>query len=319
METRVLDGDAPETITTLLPGFAETMSHELPADPPVTEALLARLLQRRHGADRIVLAAFDHGRAAGCVKLGIDRSDPNGLGHGSLWVFPSFRRRGVGRMLLAEARAVLRGRGRQGLRVDAPRTAAAEAFATALGGRRVSVNVRGRLALTAEARQRLAGLLATPPGYRVTQWVGRCPDEHVRAYARACGALDDPVIGQARRATATPEDVRAREAEARRVGHQPYVVAAMVADSGQVAGYSSLFVRDSPLADCGETLVLPEHRGRGLATAVKAQVLDWAAQQNPRLRLVQSWSDERNHAIVALNARLGFASDSTWCSYELAV
>lgn len=79
MDIRSLDGDDPATIALLLPGFQETMSLELPGDPPVSQALLARLLQRRHGADRIVLAAFDADRPAGCASsasTSVCRTDP---------------------------------------------------------------------------------------------------------------------------------------------------------------------------------------------------------------------------------------------------
>ncbi|MDV7219072.1 GNAT family N-acetyltransferase, partial [Streptomyces prunicolor] len=113
MEIRSLDGDEPATIAALLPGFRETMTLELPGDPPVTEALLARLFQRRHGTERIVLVVYDDDTPAGVLKLGLDLGDPAGPGHGSLWVFPGFRRRGAGRALAAAGLAALRERGRE--------------------------------------------------------------------------------------------------------------------------------------------------------------------------------------------------------------
>ncbi|WP_144317065.1 GNAT family N-acetyltransferase, partial [Streptomyces sp. sk226] len=147
MDIRSLDGDDPATIDLLLPGFRETMSLELPGDPPVSPALLARLLQRRHGADRIVLAAFDGDRPAGCTKLGLDLGVPDGPGHGSLWVFPGFRRRGAGTALVSAARTELRARGRDLLMVDAPHTPAAERFAAACGAEALGTNLRNRLLL----------------------------------------------------------------------------------------------------------------------------------------------------------------------------
>jgi GNAT superfamily N-acetyltransferase len=319
MDIRSLDGDAPATIALLLPGFRETMSLELPGDPPVSAALLARLLQRRHGADRIVLAAFDdEGRPAGCVKLGLDEGDPGGPGHGSLWVFPSLRRRGAGTALAEAARAELRRRGRGPLLIDAPHTPAAEAFAAARGAGRCGTSLRNRLVLRGPVRAALSDLAGRAvPGHRLVHWQDRCPTELVDSYARAWQTLDAPVNGQAGVGRATAADVRSREAEAARAGHRQYVSAAVAEDSGEVCGYATLLVRDSPMADTGETLVLTGRRRRGLGTWLKADVLTRAARENDHLALVQAFSDVCNTPIVALNRRLGFSADSSWSTYCL--
>ncbi|MER7569854.1 GNAT family N-acetyltransferase [Streptomyces sp. NPDC097941] len=316
MDIRNLDGDDPATISLLLPGFQETMSLELPGDPPVTAALLARLFQRRHGADRIVLAAFDGGRPAGCVKLGLDEGEPGGSGHGSLWVFPSFRRRGVGAALVDAARAELRRRGRGRLLIDAPHTPAAEAFAAAHGAEHCGTHLRNRLVVRGPARAGLTDLAdRAVTGYRMVHWRDGCPQELVDSYARAWQTLDAPVNGRAGVRRATAEDVRSREAEAARAGHRQYVSAAVAEDSGEVCGYATLLVRDSPMADTGETLVLAGRRRRGLGTWLKADVLSRAARENEHLALVQAFNDVHNTPIVALNRRLGFRADSSWSTY----
>ncbi len=318
MEIRSLDGDDPSTVAALLPGFRETMALELPDDPPVSQALLAKVLQRRHGADRILLAAYLGGRPAGCVKLGLELADPAGPGHGSLWVFTGFRRQGVGQALLAAARAELRARGRTSLVLDAPAGEAARSFAAAMGARRTATTLRNRLLIAGPARSRLEAAAARPvPGYRLVRWTGACPEALVGAYARAWGALDAPVNGQARPRDPAARDVRDREAEALRAGHQLYTSAAVPEDGGEVVGYSTLFVRDSPMADVGETLVLPAHRRRHLASWLKADLLLTAAGDHPRLALVQVFNDRSNDAVLALNRKLGFTADSTWDSYAI--
>ncbi|MFJ8200388.1 GNAT family N-acetyltransferase [Streptomyces sp. NPDC096152] len=320
MEIRSLDGDDPATLAALLPGFRETMRLELPADPPVTEALLARLFQRRHGTERIVLAAYDGNTPAGVLKLGLDLGDPSGPGHGSLWVFPGFRRRGAGRALATAGRFALRDRGRDLLLADAPAGAAAERFAAALGAERTGETVRNRLRPAGPAREALRAAAARPvPGYRLVHWTGPCPDDLVDSYARAWSALDERVNGQARVRRPAAADVRAREAEAARAGHRPHAVAALPEDGGGVVAYSTLFVRDSPMADAGETLVLPEHRRRGLATRLKAELLLRADRENEHLALVQVFNDTGNTAVVALNRKLGFEADSHWTTYALKV
>ncbi|MBV1935702.1 GNAT family N-acetyltransferase [Streptomyces sp. BV286] len=318
MEIRSLDGDDPATIAALLPGFRETMSLELPADPPVTEALLARLFQRRHGTERLVLVAFADDTPAGVLKLGLDLGDPAGPGHGSLWVFPGFRRRGAGRALAAAGQSALRERGRDLLLADSPAGAAAERFAEHLGAHRLGESVRNRLLLAGPARAVLEDVVTRPvPGHRLVSWNGPCPDDLVESYARAWSALEERVNGQARVRRPSVADVRAREAEAQRAGHRPVAVAALPADGTRIVGYSTLFVRDSPMADSGETLVLPQHRRRGLGTWLKAELLLRAARENSRLALVQVFNDTTNTAVVALNRKLGFEADSRWSTYGL--
>ncbi|MFC3576011.1 GNAT family N-acetyltransferase [Streptomyces yaanensis] len=321
MEIRSLDGDDPATLAALLPGFRETMRLELPADPPVTEALLARLFQRRHGTERIVLAAYDAQTPAGVLKLGLDLGDPTGPGHGSLWVFPGFRRRGAGRALAAAGQAALRERGRDLLLADAPKGAAAERFAEQLGAELVGETLRNRLRLAGAAPGPLQAAAARQvPGYRLAHWTGRCPDTLVESYARAWSALEERVNGQARVRRPSTADVRAREAEAERAGHRIHAVAALPesgGDGGDIVAYSTLFVRDSPMADAGETLVLPQHRRRGLGTWMKADLLLRAARDNAGLVLVQVFNDVGNTAVVALNRGLGFEADSCWSTYAL--
>ncbi|MCM2387219.1 GNAT family N-acetyltransferase [Streptomyces albipurpureus] len=319
MEIRSLDGDSDATLTALLPGFRDTMRVELPADPPVTKALLARLFQRRHGTERLVLVAYDGDTPAGVLKLGLDPADPAGPGHGSLWVFPGFRRRGAGRALARAGQGALRERGRGLLLVDAPEGEPAQQFAGGLGAQRTGVSLRNRLLLgpARPALEEAAGRQV--PGYLLRRWTGPCPEELVESYARAWSALDERVNGRARVRNPVAGDVRAREAEAARAGHRAYTAAALAGDGGQVVAYSTLFVRDSPMADGGETLVLPEHRRRGLGTRLKAELLLGAARENEHLALVQVFNDSANTAVVALNKKLGFTADSRWATYALRV
>jgi GNAT superfamily N-acetyltransferase len=252
------------------------------------------------------------------LKLGLDLGDPAGPGHGSLWVLPAFRRRGAGRLLAAAGLSALRERGRDLLLADAPRGTAAERFAAELGAQRVGETVRNRLRTAGPARAVLEAAASRPvPGYRLVSWDGPCPDDLVESYATAWSALEERVNGQARIRRPSVADVRAREAEAARAGHRPSVVAALPEDGTGVVAYSTLFVRDSPMADAGETLVLPPHRRRSIATWLKAELMLRAARDHDRLALVQVFNDTANTAVVALNRKLGFEADSYWSTYAL--
>ena len=266
----------------------------------------------------MVLAAFDEGKPAGYVKLGLDLSASLDVGHGSLWVFPGFLRRGVGRALASAALREVGARGRDRLLIEAPHTGEADAFACALGGRCVGTNLRSRLVLDEPARRRLAALSSvSAPDHCVVRWSGACPDHLLGSYARAWSQLDVPVNGQARVGMVTAADVRNRETEAVRAGHRCHVSAA-VDGTGDIVGYSTVFVRDSPMADAGEILVLKERRRAGLGIRLKADLLTWVVAIEPQVMVVQAWNDEDNRAVVELNRKLGFVASTSWTIYEFS-
>jgi GNAT superfamily N-acetyltransferase len=310
MTIRILDGDAPSTVDLLLPGFRAAMAHDLPGDPPAPPALLARLLQRRRGTDRLVLAVFREERPVGYSKLGMDLNADLDRAHGSLWIFPGDRRSGAGRELLAAVRSEVRTAGRSEVLLDAPRTAAADGFADALGGERAASNVRSRLALRAPAP-----VPEAPAGIRLVRWNERCPDELAEAYAALQSGTDAVVNGQARSAGLTVADVRTAEREALHAEHRQYAVAGLSA-AGRMLGFSTLYVRNSPMADAGQTVVAPGSRRRGLGTLLKRELVAWAAGENPQVAVVQAWNAEDNDAIRALNRRIGFVTDQVWSTYR---
>ncbi|MFC4148512.1 GNAT family N-acetyltransferase [Micromonospora mangrovi] len=316
MQIRSLDGDDQATVDLLLPGFRATMAAESPADPPVPAPLLARLLQRRWGTERLVLAVFDGDRPLGFAKLGTDvRTDPI-RAHGSLWIFPADRRRGAGRALLTAVREELRRTSHRTLLLDAPESAATAAFAAALRGRRTAANLRHRLDLRRWAGRRPRADVGRRAGLRLVGWTDRCPDDLVESYARAWSRLDAAVNGQAEPRGADAHGVRLREAETARSGNRQSAVAAVRAEDGEVVGYSTLYVRDSPMADTGETMVLPECRRRGIGLLLKSELIGRTIADHPRLTVLQAWNDERNDAVIALNRRVGFTVDKRWLTYR---
>jgi GNAT superfamily N-acetyltransferase len=87
-------------------------------------------------------------------------------------------------------------------------------------------------------------------------------------------------------------------------------------ETGVIAGYSTMFVRQSPMADAGETLVLRAHREQGLGRWLKSELVGWAIRENPQVALVQAWNDENNTAVIALNRGLGFVESGAWSTFE---
>jgi GNAT superfamily N-acetyltransferase len=76
--------------------------------------------------------------------------------------------------------------------------------------------------------------------------------------------------------------------------------------NGAPVGLSALYVdRDAGRARNGGTGVLPEYRGRGLATLMKRRSLTLAAEAG--ITSILTENDEANAAMLAINRKLGYA------------
>ncbi len=64
----------------------------------------------------------------------------------------------------------------------------------------------------------------------------------------------------------------------------------------------------------GNTGVLREYRGRGIAIALKLRVLDFA--KNKGYERVKTWNDSANTAMLAINKKLGFQRQVGWITFE---
>jgi GNAT superfamily N-acetyltransferase len=193
---------------------------------------------------------------------------------GWLGVDDAHRRRGVAQALLKAAAAALVPIGRTRVRGDVLSGSAAEQLVDSLGARHVQTalcNVLRLDAIDEPAIRAWAGEIA--PGYTLRQWVTRCPDDLVDAYARSREAMNDAPYGE------EPHDemawnadrVRLLEEHRAKMHARVYYTAAVHDDSGEVAGYTELIVTDpSATAEQDDTGVLRSHRGHGLGLLMKS-------------------------------------------------
>jgi GNAT superfamily N-acetyltransferase len=215
------------------------------------------------------LAAAPDGRPLGTAFL------RTGSGELDLHVHPAERRHGVGTTLLAAALAGARGQGRRSVvTAPVPQGSPGEAFCRARGLRQV-------LGLTYTRLDRAVEVPAVlpPAGYRLASWTGRVPDERVRAVADAVAGRGDHLV----------------------------TVAALAPD-GSIAGFTELVVPRSGAGDAQHygTGVLPEHRGRGLARAMKAESIRLVRSRFPELAGLVADTADSNAAMHKVNDGLGY-------------
>jgi RimJ/RimL family protein N-acetyltransferase len=135
-----------------------------------------------------------------------------------------------------------------------------------------------------------------PPGYRLVSMTQLSPEEVFEAVREA--ALDEP--------TPTPHDAFDLD-DFRREWDEPdndhESSAAVLAEDGSVVAFSFLNT-SGDRSSHGFTGTVREHRGRGLATAVKRHALRTAAKRG--VTRVTTSNAEENAVMRGINRKLGF-------------
>lgn len=246
------------------------------------------------------------------------------LGVMEVMVHPTRRRRGTGRALVAAAcqRAYQEGASSLGVEVigDTP----AVAFWESLGFQCAYIEQRSVLDLGRVDWQRLTEMAAAvPAGYRIEYHAGDLPAELLEPYAAAKASR--------READGPDLELRPSSYDARRLaeslltlnrrGMRPHLVLAVQEATDEVAALTEVVTpaQHPTRADQYDTIVVPAHRGLGLARAIKARMLFELRAAEPRLTEVQTWNALENDPIAEVNAELGFRSDRQWREYETDV
>jgi mycothiol synthase len=218
-----------------------------------------------------------------------DRSDIRTRGFASSRVVPDARRRGVGTALLRELVAHV-------ARLDLDKVATmvedpgSRAFAERFGFREVTRQV--------EQVKRLGDEPAPPPlpdGIDVTTIAER-PELLREAHPLAVEGFADMATDGT--ATITLEHWLRDEAT-----HPAGSFVALA--NAEIVGFSGLIHHDNEgVAEDGLTVVRRDWRRRGLAHALKAREIAWAAENG--LREIVTWTQRGNERMRALNERLGY-------------
>ena len=261
------------------------------------------MLFMRHppgNARRFHWVALDGDRPIGMIRL---IADSESFAWTHLRVLPEHRRRGAGRMLLDAAREVAHGA--IGGHHQSPDGAA---FARAVGARDEQRDVQSELDLrTADLPEPVV-----PVGYTLRSWIGAAPEEILASYASARNAIDDaPAPDGQTFDTYTVEYVRAQEEAIARRGREVRVTIALA--GADVVAFTEVRVSPAPtrMANTEDTATVPEHRGKGLSQAVKAESLRRLRAERPDVEVVQTTNAEQNGAMRAVNTKLGFVPTVT--------
>jgi len=87
-------------------------------------------------------------------------------------------------------------------------------------------------------------------------------------------------------------------------------------DGDHYVGESALWksVGEPGICYVGATGVRREYRRRGIATALKLKVADWAKLAG--IQQIRTWNAQENRAMLAINEAMGFEKIPAWITYE---
>ena len=288
---------------------------------------------RNTSSPRTLLGVKVDGRLVGRAMYSRLLADPSTCWV-SVGVIPAYRGRGIGTALADRLEAMARGEGRSkmityvlsavaagGERIEAPTGFGSlpagnteVRFLLDRGFRLEQVGRRSRLALPTSVT------VAPPDDYRLHVWVDRTPERWLEQMANLHTRMstDAPTAG-----LEAPEDVwtveRVREEDdAAASDPRPYLVAVVEhIPTGELAGYTTLAVpveTDRPVSQF-DTLVLREHRGKGLGMLLKVANIDNLQRGYPGRPSIITSNAEDNRFMLDVNEAVGFTPigyDGAW-------
>jgi len=234
----------------------------------------------------------------------------------------------VARDLLRHAGQRARANGRDALSLMARRGTPLEAFLHSAGARHALTEARRALDLRTAPpghftalREAAAGHAA---GYSLITWTGVTPEQHLDGVARLENAMNDAPREEGVQDSVWDADrVRERhDSSLLRMGVRGYAVAAVHDATGEMAALTQLEVDpDSPeWGHQGLTAVTRAHRGHRLGLLVKAAMLEWLADAEPKLEQVETGNADANEHMISINEALGFEIlDPAWAWLEMPV
>lgn len=264
----------------------------------------------------IRLAAVVDGAWAGTAEVGLSLRDNPHLAEVEVAVRPGARRDGVGRALFERMEEICAESGRTTLcgELHVPQGGdLAESPGGRFGGRFGFQSVHQEDHLVLDLPANVAHLESASDagvaGYDIVLWGEHCPDDYVEDFCtmRTQMANDVP-IGEIDWEPVVIDRERLRTGESRVAkGWIPIVAAARRREDGVMGGYSMLLLpRGGELVMQDDTLVMPEHRGHRLGTALKLATLGVVRSEHPERTAIHTWTEPDNHAMQRTNADFGF-------------
>ena len=297
-----------------------------PDDPPRTVADTAGSYQ--HPPPVVELRLWVGRTAPGVVvaqaTLALIRTAENAhLVQMDLEVAPDWRRRGLGRRLLARVTGAAASEARTALITTTyGAVPAGAAFLRRLADAPAMESHNNRLALAEVDRALLrrwqAEALTRAAGYTLGGWDGPYPEANLAEVVKLTEAANLQPLGDLQVEDFRPTGEQLREAEAAHAarGLERWTLYVRAPD-GALAGYTEIMWNPNRPTEVEQdmTAVWPEHRGHGLGRWLKAAMLEKLLAERPQVTHVITNNADSNGPMLRINQELGFRpyrSESLW-------
>ena len=292
--------------------------------------LFRQTVELRYGFDgepgRHFLVESD-GKVVGKLGVHLPMRDNLDLSWVELGIHPDHRRRGIGSAAMDRAYELIRDLGRKKVGWFGWDGEQTRGFAAARGSETKSVAVCRRQHLH-ELEPGLADALyaeALPyaTAYEVVRVAGRMPDELLTPFLEATAAINDAPRDalEYEDEVFSPERNREFEDAQGAGGFRVYRTLARIIGSDELAGVTSVSV-DGETSTHGhqlDTSVVRAHRGHRLGLLLKADMMRWLAEEEPRLEVLDTFNAESNDHMVGVNERLGYRVMARELQYQDAL
>ncbi|WP_030562863.1 GNAT family N-acetyltransferase [Streptomyces aureocirculatus] len=240
----------------------------------------------------------------------------------TLQVHPVERRKHVGSQLLDAAVAAARDDARRSVVAQTEAGSPGDHFLAARGFRKVLTLRYSRLSLADVDACALVATIERPhPGYRLVSWRGTVPDHLAQTFAASRRAMDDMPMDDTDYGTVVwdVDRVRAAAKAVEQRGDQLHTVVAIDTSDDSIAGFTELVVPGDGTGDAQHygTGVLPEHRGHGLGTWMKAESIRQAHTHYPHLGGLLADTADSNTHMRHINDSFGYTPTHTTHEHQL--
>ncbi|MDW3219104.1 MAG: GNAT family N-acetyltransferase [Acidimicrobiales bacterium] len=143
----------------------------------------------------------------------------------------------------------------------------------------------------------------------LVRFVERCPDEHLDAWTVSRSAMSDaPMEDLDINDTAyDAADIREDEASYIALGYRMMHLLALTPD-GAPCGHTSVRVNTHrpAVSDQWDTVVLADHRRRGIGRWLKAEMWQWLRETEPEVARLATGNAQSNDPMLAINVAMGY-------------
>jgi len=271
----------------------------------------------------VAVARDEHGAAVAVLEVHLPNWDNRHLGFVLVTVDPLLRRRGIGARVFETGVERVRAAGRSLLCSECLDAGPGVPFLEKFGLQRASHDVWRRQPVRSIDRARLdkeyARAATSAAGYDLVRIPLPTPTDLIEDVVQITQAINDAPTDDLdiEDEVFSSERIRAFETAQAAQGRRVYRLAARERASGALAGHTMLAVEsDRPWhAFQYDTSVLREHRGHRLGVLLKTAMLRWMGEDEPQIRIVDTWNAASNEHMIAVNEALGYevmANGFTW-------